>query len=314
MLYLSGIILSFFLSFVLITKRKKTDADYILFAWLIVTGFHLLTFYLFITNKYVEYPTLASLGFPLSLAQGPFLYIYTKQQTSYSAFNKKQLLHFLPLLLAYAMFSKFFLLPANQKVMVFNKQGHGYATQMLIDLIAVYISGIIYIILSLVQLIKYKKNIIHQFSNTDKINFNWLLYLIIWMMIIWMFVLFVQDDKWIFGAAALFVIWLGYFGIKQVQVFSHISEKQSSLQVEDKSSERETALSEPTSISATSISDGVANVKYIKSSLGENQASLIHERLTQLLLEEKIFTNPDLTLNDLAKSMDVHPNHLSQGY
>jgi DNA-binding MarR family transcriptional regulator len=39
---------------------------------------------------------------------------------------------------------------------------------------------------------------------------------------------------------------------------------------------------------------------------------LIHERLKLLLVEEKPVTNPDLTPNDLAQSLDVHPNLLSQ--
>ena len=40
------------------------------------------------------------------------------------------------------------------------------------------------------------------------------------MVVIWIVILFEHEDKMIFGAASLFVLWLGYFGIKQVQVFS----------------------------------------------------------------------------------------------
>ena len=82
MLYLSAIILSFFLSIVLISKRNKTHADYILAAWLGIIGFHLLTFYLFFTNQQLDYPSVVVMGFSLPLVHGPFLYLYTRQQTS----------------------------------------------------------------------------------------------------------------------------------------------------------------------------------------------------------------------------------------
>jgi AraC-like DNA-binding protein len=316
MLYLSAIILSFFLSFVLITKRNKTHADYILVAWLSITGFHLFTFYLFFTNQYLAYPTLVAVGFSLPLAQGPFLYLYTIQQTSSAPFNKKQLLHFVPLLLSYLLFAKFYFLPAEQKAEVFKQKGQGFETQSLVNLYAIYVSGILYVILSFRRLLKYRKNIIHQFSNTDKINFNWLLYLIIGIVAIWAVILFVQEDKLIFGAAALFVFWLGYFGIRQGQVFSHNTpepEDKSSLSVgRNNKQARLDDVQNLTRIDLPSLNENPESSKYQKSTLSEQNASLIHERLKLLMADQKPFKNPDLTLNELARCLDVHPNHLSQ--
>lgn len=316
MLYLSAIILSFFLAFVLITKNNKSQGDYILAAWLGIIGFHLLSFYIFFTNRYIDYPNIAALGMSLPLSHGPFLYLYTTRQTSATPFNKKQLLHFLPLLLSYLLFAKFYFLPVEQKIEVFKQKGQGYETQSFINISAIYLSGIVYIVLSLVRLLKYRKNIVHQFSNTEKINFNWLLYLILWMVVIWVVVLFVQGDKFIFGSVAFFVLWLGYFGIKQVQVFSQKtpplliepSETVNTNPVENSSGNAENAT-ENNSVSSTGNSDGS---KYQKSTLSEQEATLIHERLKQLMVEEKPFKNPDLTLNELAKSLEVHPNSLSQ--
>ena len=184
MLYLSGIILSFFLCFLLFTKRNKTAADHILAFWLGFIGLHLLSFYLLFTGHQEEYPTFVALGFSLPLVQGPFLYLYTRQQTSSAPFRARALLHFLPLLLSYLMFAGFYLLPADQKIEVFRLKGQGYETQSRINLMAINISGLVYTALSLVRLLKYRKNIVHQFSNTDKINFNWLLYLILWIAVI----------------------------------------------------------------------------------------------------------------------------------
>lgn len=313
MLYLSAIILSFFLAFVLITKKEKTSSDYILFAWLCVTGFHLLTFYLFSTGQYLKYPGIVSLGFPLPLAQGPFLYLYTCQQTSSARFKKKRLLHFLPIVLSYMMFAKYYLLSAEEQAEVYRRGGTGYELQIAINLYAVYLSGIVYVTISLIRLLKYRKKIIHQFSNTEKINFNWLLYLIIWVVFIWIVVLFVREDKLIFSAAALFVVWLSYFSLRQVQVYTS---KTPELEIDSGESENsnfnvidfsKTELDE-----SPVIQDNVSAIKYQKSTLTDEAAGAIHDRLKNLMDSQKPFKNPDLTLNELAGTLDVHPNQLSQ--
>ena len=314
MLYLSAIVLSFFLSVVLISKRNKTQADNILAAWLCIIGFHLLTFYLFFTDQHLQYPDIVALGIPLPLAHGPFLYLYTRQQTGTASFNKKQVLHFLPVLLSYLMFAKFFFLPLAQKIEIFQQGGLAFKTQSLINLLAIYISGIMYVIISLRKLLKYRKNIVHQFSNTEKINFTWLLYLIIWMVLIWIVILFLREDNLIFGTVSLFVLWLGYFGIKQVQVFTQNTSgprKEASLSVnpgynENYLNDVVRKMDRPAS------DDNSESSKYRKSPLNDQDASLIHERLMHLMAEKKPYKNPDLTLNELAGILEVHPNYLSQ--
>ncbi|MBL7924690.1 MAG: helix-turn-helix domain-containing protein [Bacteroidia bacterium] len=315
MLYLAGIFLSFFLSIVLLSKANKSAADYMLAAWLALTGFHLLGFYMLLSGQALRYPIPVAIGFSFPLAQGPFLYLYTCRQTSPLPFQKRQLLHFLPVLLSCLLFLRFYLLPTEQQVEVFRLKGQGFETESLINVLAIYSSGIVYIALALSRLLRYRRKMGYQFSNTEKINFNWLLYLILWMAIIWITILFVQEDKMIFGAASLFVLWLGYFGIRQVRVFSPhppgagvlADEGQKFEQrVFDDDDEETSEDREPSS------EDQAEKLKYQKSTLSDQDAAHIHERLKKLMQEEKPFTNPDLTLTGLARRLDVHPNHLSQ--
>ncbi|MGB3079595.1 MAG: helix-turn-helix domain-containing protein [Saprospiraceae bacterium] len=305
MLYLSGITISFFLALVLLTKKYKSHADYILMAWLIILGFHLVTFYFFFTNQQLDFPLLIVIGMPLPLVHGPFLYLYTHQQTSAFPFNKKQLLHFMPPLLSYMMFGKFYFLTHEEQTDVFRLLGKGFEVQSMINLYAIYISGIVYVTLSLVRLLKYRRNMVQQFSNTERINFNWLLYLIIWMVILWTIVLFVQQDNLIFGVASLFVLWIGYFGIKQVQVFTQRPLKEENQQ-ENKGEATIVEKDIPIENELT------GNLKYQKSTLTEDEAFTIQEKLNTLMTEQKPYKDPDLTLDDLAKKLDIHPNYLSQ--
>jgi AraC-like DNA-binding protein len=312
MLYLSGIILSFFLAFLLLTKKHKSGPDYILVAWLAVLGFHLLSFYLLYTGQDSKYPYIVAMGMPLPLAHGPFLFLYTRQQTIDRPFTANQLLHFLPLLASYAMFIPFFTLSVEQQAAVFMQRGKGFELQSAINLYAIYISGTVYVALSLIRLIRYRRNLVHQFSNTEKINFNWLLYLIIWMAIIWAIVLFVQHSELVFGAAALFAIWIAYFSIRQVQVYSH-SHAPSPPQAPQISGYPVIEVNEAPPETTEPLKESPeTQVKYQKSNLSEQDAALIHGRLMKLMAEQKPFTDPELTLNDLSEKLTVHPNILSQ--
>lgn len=303
MLYLLGIFLALFLSFLLITKKNKNAADFILSAWLCVLGLNLTAYYLLLTQQYQEFPSFVVFGTTLPLAHGPFLYLYVKQQTSQSSFLLRDYLHFLPLVLGNLLFASFYMAPFSERLGVVIHEGEGYGVEMLIRAYGVYLSGIIYVSVSLWTLYRYRKNMVQQFSNTEKINFNWLLYLIIWIFIIWIFVLFIQEDSFIYAATAFFILWLGYFGIKQVQVFHQPHLSGSDYLVYENIDEdyfQEEVNSEET------------EKKYKNSGLTDSDIDAIHSRLIALLDEEKLFVNPNLTLNELAKMLHVHPNYLSQ--
>ena len=72
MFYIAGISISFFLGFLLISKKKKTLSDKILVYWLFVIGLHLAFFYLMITKKMYDIPALLGLNLPMPLLHGPF--------------------------------------------------------------------------------------------------------------------------------------------------------------------------------------------------------------------------------------------------
>lgn len=313
MLYLAAVFLSFFLAFILLTKKGKSQADYILMAWLGVTGFHLASFYLHLSGQYTTYPALIGLGIPLPLVQGPFLYLYTLRQTSPHNLRPYQWLHFLPLLGSYLMFSRFFLLPFETQVEIFRGQGHGFELPSMINLIAVYISGVLYTVLSLIRLLKYRRNLVNEFSNIERINFNWLLYLLLWIAVIWIVIFVFKEDKLIFGAAALFVLWLGYFGIRQTSVFGH---SRYSLQPSDPTNFVVEAPQGPILMpKEESLLPSTAKeemTKYQKSGLSDEDANRIHGELRNLLDTQKPYTDPELTLTDLARLLTVHPNVLSQ--
>ncbi len=304
MLYLIGVIITFFLAFILLSKSHKANADKILFFWLIGIGIHLFLYYLFFSGKYTEYPYLLGISIPLPLIHGPFLYLYTASVTNQSKNWKISLLHFLPVLISFFSLFNFLQLSDETKILIYKNEGRGYETLTILTLIVVICSGIIYVVWSLILLKNHKRNILNQFSYSEKINLIWLRYLIYGIGFIWIFVFFGSEEL-LFSIVVLFVLFIGYFGINQVGVFS----KKTSVNKTDNNSED---IVLDTEFKDKLIIDNNKVPKYIKSGLNKETALKIHESLTKKIEREKLYTNTELTLVELAETLEVHPNNLSQ--
>ena len=318
MLYLAGIAITFFLVVLLVGKQNKTPADRILIVWLFAMAFHLLLFYLFITGQIYKYPALLG-HLPYPLIHGPFLFIYTAELTRQQP--KKRiiwLLHFLPVIIIYLALIHFFSLTPAEKINVYRNNGAGYERISRICFFAIIISGIAYITASLFLLRRYKKLIKDEFSNIEKINLAWLRYLIYGLAVIWIGVIF-GNDSVVFAIAVLFVFFLGYFGIRQVGIFTTVQPATGKLQTlprEEIPNESNTPIyQEPTQDDGANqpgIISITPKVKYEKSGLGEEQAGKLYKQLVGCMTNQKLFTDSEITLAALARVLEVHPNHLSQ--
>ena len=76
-IFISGIFLSLFIVFLLLTKKPKSLIDKILAVWIIVIGIDLLG-YLFKQLGYWDiYPHMVGLTAPVPLFHGPMLFLYS---------------------------------------------------------------------------------------------------------------------------------------------------------------------------------------------------------------------------------------------
>ncbi len=318
MLYLVGIVITFFLSLLLISKKNKSFADKILATWLVCTGLHLTFFYLYASGNYISFPYFLGVEIAMPLVQGPFLLLYTIAITQSQKLTWRSLLHFLPFVVVLCVLVPFFSLSLADKILVYQNGGVGYETLTGTVLVALSISGITYIILSFLVLRRYSKVIRQQFSNTDKINLNWLRYLIYGTTVIWVVILAGLADMYIFGTVVLYVFFLGFFGIKQVGVFSN------GVVVNDNNGN--VKLNEPLAVTATVIENEQTvepqpevllqanneKAKYQHSTLNAKTGLEIYTQLKLLMESGQLYKSPELTLADLAKELQIHPNILSQ--
>lgn len=298
MIYIIGIVITFFLSFILLTKKGKSGADKILFAWLCVIFVHLLLFSIISSKEYLKFPYLLGFEMPLPLLHGPFLFLYSMALTTEQFGRPKIFLHFLLFTISFIATIPFLILNPEEKILVYQNEGKGFETISTIIFIGIVLSGITYTFLSLQVLVNHKKLIKDNFSSIEKINLQWLFRLILGLSCIWILVFFAADEI-IFSSVVLFVVFIGYYGIKQVGVFTNQQVLELSPAIESKE------LAEP-SVATPKVS------KYDKSALSDIQLKSIHSRLLQLMKQKKLFLTPELTLSMVAEELEIHPNTLSQ--
>ncbi|WP_158281294.1 helix-turn-helix domain-containing protein [Dyadobacter jejuensis] len=186
----------------------------------------------------------------------------------------------------------------DQKIYVFRNEGEGYETFLLSINVILSLSGLTYIYITNKLLLKHRHRILQEFSYKEKINLDWLQFLFFGMGLIWISIILNLSDNWIFTLATLFVIFIGYFGISQSNIFNY-------QQPENIGSESEIILDDQ--------GDGLdTKRKYAKSGLTKSSSEDLHHRLTLLMRQHRLYREPGLTLVELANRLDIHPNYLSQ--
>ncbi|NHM06189.1 helix-turn-helix transcriptional regulator [Flavobacterium sp. CYK-4] len=306
MLFVLGISISLFLCFLLVFKQSKSRADYILAAWLFVIFAHLALFKIHDALRADYFSYLYGIEAPLPFLHGPLLYLYLAALTNHFPVGRYRfLIHFMPFLFSYLTMIPFFCLSAQEKEYIYRHDGIGYEDFVFYSSIFINISGVYYVFRSIVLLRRHRKDILHQFSDIDRINLQWMTGLIIGIGAIWIAVLFGNDQQ-VFALAVFVVLYIGYFGINQVRIFGNAVITQSTTMTSNVS--QVTATLEEVS-QENKLHE---NVKYAKTGLKKEAAMKIVQALDQLMDQEHLYRDTYLKISDLALKLDIHPNVLSQ--
>jgi AraC-like DNA-binding protein len=299
MIYQIGVFIAFFLSLLVLTKKGRNLTDNILGIWMIIIGLHLSAYYSYVSGLIYQFPNILWLNLPYPFLHGPMLYLYTQALTNPEKFKtKKWLLHFILPVFILVLHIPFMLTPKRELLeFIKNYDENKRDWQRVLTTASLTVSGFFYVFITNWLLSSHKKRILNQFSNQEKINLNWLRMLFYGMGLMWIFIIFTGYDPLIFTAASVFTIFIGYYGIKQVGIFTNQNV--------------EIGEEEPVFENILEI-NGVEKKKYAKSGLNDDLAKEIHQKLKNFMEGEKFFIEPEITLTDLANRLEIHPNYLSQ--
>lgn len=299
-----GIFLSFFLQFLLLSKKNRSTSDTILAIWMFVIGLHLFSYFLFSLGYWDRYPHLVGIHHPFPLLHGPMLYLYIQYSlNSDQRFRLKSLIHFVPFAGMYIYLIPFyFFYTEEQKTMQNAGLLDDYVVFAQISLLAFIVSGIGYSIASYRLLNQYRKLTDQNFAYRESIDLNWLKFFIFGTAGIFSIVSvtttldeFTNVD---FGFNAelifytlliVFILYLGYSGIRHQSVFSGDSEKDKKV-----------------------VTPSQAQPEYKRSGLDDEEGRHQHKQLIDLMNRDKPYLEPKLSLSELAEQMEISPNHLSQ--
>ena len=304
MIFTIGIFTSLFFFILLLNKKNKSLPDGILSIWMLVISIHLTSYYIYSEGYWDIYPHLIGVTVPFPFFYGPLLYLYVDYSIKDDhRLRKQDYLHFLPIVLTYLYMCRFyFFYSAEEKRLVDKGLIDDFGTFSNILVVAIIVSAITYAIFSYRLLNKYKRLIENNFSNTERINLNWLRSFIWGVALIFFTVIIVLVSRDVIGITYPFnadfifysmivfaILSLGYFGIRHENIFTD----NVVIEIEEKS---ETG----------------SRVKYQKSSLREDQAQEYYQKLISHMKVEKPFLESKFTLPQLADQLELNPNYISQ--
>ena len=301
---LIGLVISLFLFALLLGKRNKVLSDRILICMFAVYA-------LTIGGTYVElynvendfpFPHLININWLFLLLHGPLLWFYVKSLTTPGFMVKSiHILHFAPFVLFSILQTfSFISLPATEKILLLRSGEHVATLLAITGTMAVGISSIGYNIIALFLLKKHLRNIKNAFSNIEERDLGWLRTFVIASLLIFSvnvllynlnnflgFAEYFELAKIAYSFSTVYVLYIGYFGIRQGRIFAD---------------------------SPTIGRDvPVVKVNHEESKEGDKRDfSQIIRNLTRLMEHEQPYLDPELSLAKLSSLLKTKPEILSE--
>lgn len=281
-----------FLFFVLLKKRENSFANKFLAVTMLVFALDLLGGVSYLSGFIVHITWILGLNSSLPYLYGPLIYLYVifliHEQ---DRFEISDYLHFIP-----------FIIIQIYGLLFFYFESHEYQLGLLnpsipnpwhIALIGKFIPihGFTYMVITVLILVKFNKNIRNSLSNIEQIDFSWLVYLVMGTAVIWIVVVLSYMLDFVYGkdvhAHLLIYVTLSFF----LYSFAFKSYKQPEITFRANKEGTDT---------------------YKKSGLTDEKAEEILNSVISYMNSNKPFLDTKLSLSELASKLNVSTHNLSE--
>ncbi|WP_298759826.1 helix-turn-helix domain-containing protein [uncultured Psychroserpens sp.] len=277
------ILIGLFVIVVLFRARSLGISRWFLAALLFFLILHLDTFLLFTTEIIKQYPNLLGLSYPTLFLLGPSYFLFVKSfNTKRFTFNRVDMLHTLPFIIAFIEQFTYLMQPTAAKVNTIN-----YYYKNIPDGNVTFIewlSANLFIILFFIYVVVSLKVIKSKFNGNKSVlnRISWTL------IILCVFYMIFQTGFLITGVSAITTeIVLASLMAITILLLSY-----SVVDIKDVFSKKKT--------------------KYETSPLNKSEQILINEKLTHAVAVEKMYLKTNLKIKDLSVAIDVPSHHISQ--
>lgn len=287
----------------LIGQKKKALHDKILIFWLIYLSLYTGIYALFSNELFTGFHLLSVSFISLLLLHGPFLYLYVSALVDPKAqFTKEKWLHFLPFIL----FNLFIVAASfspelSERIRLDHVESERGAPLLFnLFLLLTVISGPFYFALSIMLFRKLDIDIFNNFSSYEDAKPDWLRKLVYIFGGIWTVLMIVSTVhhvfhlfSWTFCTHGLslslsaFIILIGYYGLKQKEVFIHYLDRNAEYVTEPKT-------------------------KYSGMFLKEVDVEQYVSKLRNFMAAEKPYLDANISLPELAARLQIPSHQLSR--
>ena len=321
---LLGAAQGFLLAGVLAAHRSNRTANRLLATLIATFTVYLLGEVYYSAGLIRAYPHLFGISYPLPWVFGPLTFLYALAASDRNwRLGARDWLHLVPPLVVVIAGANNYLMSGPDKIALFERLRVGdVPTAIRILEPTKYVSGFAYSVATFAYLRRHRRRIENSYSNTERVNLLWLLWLSAAALTIWVVAIsgtaagLVPDalrkrsDDLVSIGIALLVYAIGYTGLRQPEIFRYDSEATPTSSESSPATDAPTAQLSESARRADAI-DATPS-RYERSGLGDAEAGALKAALLLLMMKEHPYRDPDLTLPNLAERLDTTPHKLSE--
>ncbi|NNF34793.1 MAG: helix-turn-helix transcriptional regulator [Saprospiraceae bacterium] len=282
----------------LVTHGKgKRISNWLLGLFFIAIGINLVDMFLHMQQMFSIAGLLSLMDLALILSFGPLIYFYARSILYKDfKFTSRHLLHFLPFAIFAVIVLYYYIItpPEIQVEAVTQLSEFKLSVPQAMTVVPFYIHMLVYALLSAREMKMYNQVAKEEYSNLITLNIDWLKFLFRSFMaiIIVSFALSMVPYTSLKGYSEIMLI---AFIILVFYVINKIVIK---------------GMKEPDIFSRASVDQ--SNKKYTSSKLSEQEKSTIKLAISDIMEREKLFLDPELSLNQLASNLNLNRRDVSQ--
>lgn len=297
------------LTAVLAAQRTNRTANRLLATFMAAMTIYLAAGPYYTAGLIRVYPHFFAVSYQTVWVFGPLVYLYARAASDRSwRFTPKTLLHFVPVTITTIAAMPFYMMSGAEKIATWEQwtvKGVGGALAYLDPF--KYALGVAYSAATVSYLVRHRRDVEHSYSNIERVNLRWLLWLSaatgsIWVLVTGLKIAHVSTamrDGHVAIALALLVYGIGYMGLRQPEVFRYV---RTALPPEEREVESAPASARPET----------AMPRYERSGLSGAEASRLRESLLGMMENDQPWKESELTLADLATRLSSTPHKLSE--
>src|SRR4051812_6773714 len=290
---LLAMVQGFLLAAVLLAERANRTANRLLAALMASFALYLGSSVYYGANLVAEFPGFFGLSYPLPWVFGPLVYLYARAASDREwRVDRVALSHFIPLAITTLSALPYFLMSGADKAAAYQRLVAGDVPARITVLEPTkYLSGIAYSIATIVYLRRHRRRIEQSYSNTARVNLQWLLWLAAGAAGVWAIATLLRGTDFnqrlredhISLAMAVMVYGIGYMGLRQPEVFRYETS--------------EMPIPRPLPSASMSSPPTVVSVpnRYERSGLGDEEAAQLERALREMMEREAPWKDSELT-------------------